>query len=574
MSAMPTVRFGTRGSALARAQTAFVIARFSSSHPEISSETVIIQTEGDRDKTSSLTVIGGRGVFTNALQDALRHGDIDAAVHSAKDLPTEAQPDLMIAAFLGRTDARDVLVSKHNRSLAALNPNPVIGTSSRRRAVQVLKLRPDARIVDLRGNIDTRLRKAFETELDGVVLAAAGIERMGWSDQITEYLPIEIAVPSPGQGALAIEIRAGESGPVSLLAELDDLDLSIAVKTERAFLRGTGGGCTSPVGAFASVEGDHVRLRAMLSLADGTRVDWIDERAPVVDAEMFARSRAMELLATLESPSSLKGKRILVTRGTKEDGLSTGLRARGAETIVAPVNQIERVDKRAIDLALKLWDGAHFDWIVFTSQNAVDGLADSQTGLRLIEGASVAAVGSATTRKLRERGIDVDVQPDVFSSEALVAELAKHDLSGRHVLFPHGNLARAMVPERLRALGAEVEAIEVYRTLSAETIDPNVVNDLSDGTVDAVVFCSPSSVHGLLDLLGEQSGHVKQTVVACIGPTTGDAARKARLPVLIQPNESTIESLIVSLEMHFAAEAAETQERVAASPSREGRLSG
>src|SRR4051794_19652524 len=160
------VRFGTRGSALARAQTDLVVARFRELHPEIETAVVPIQTEGDRDKTSSLSVIGGRGVFTTALQDALRRGEIDAAVHSAKDLPTESVPDLTIAAFPERADPRDVLISKHRKPLAQLPRNPVIGTSSRRRSVHILNVRPDATIVDLRGNIDTRLRKAFETELD------------------------------------------------------------------------------------------------------------------------------------------------------------------------------------------------------------------------------------------------------------------------------------------------------------------------------------------------------------------------------------------------------------------------
>src|SRR5262245_16438692 len=162
VSESKVVRFGTRGSALARAQTDLVVARFCELHPEIDAIVVPIQTEGDRDKTSSLTVIGGRGVFTSALQNALRRGEIDAAVHSAKDLPTEGSSDLVIAAFPERADPRDVFVSKHGKPLAELPPNPVIGTSSRRRSVHILKVRPDARILDLRGNIDTRLRKAAE----------------------------------------------------------------------------------------------------------------------------------------------------------------------------------------------------------------------------------------------------------------------------------------------------------------------------------------------------------------------------------------------------------------------------
>ncbi|HEV2109689.1 MAG TPA: hydroxymethylbilane synthase, partial [Thermomicrobiales bacterium] len=200
-SAAPrTIRLGTRGSALARAQCDLVRKLIRDQHPGIGVETVLIRTEGDADKHSPLTVIGGRGVFTSALQDALRLRRIDAAVHSAKDLPSQDAPGLRFAAFLAREDPRDVLVSRHGCSLAELPPAPLIGTSSRRRATQIRYARPDARVTELRGNVDTRLRKAHSGPLDGIVLAAAGITRMGWDPQISEYLPLDHFVPAPGQG--------------------------------------------------------------------------------------------------------------------------------------------------------------------------------------------------------------------------------------------------------------------------------------------------------------------------------------------------------------------------------------
>ncbi len=278
---LPILRFGTRGSALALAQTEALERAFRRRHPEVETARQIIQTEGDVDKTSPLTVIGGRGVFTSALQMALAGGTIDAAVHSAKDLPSERPAGLEISAFLLREDPRDVLVSRHGCPLAELPRSPLIGTSSRRRVAQVLAQRPDARIVDLRGNVDTRLRKALETDLDGIVLAAAGVTRMGCQHVITEYLPLDRSIPSPGQGALAVETRIQDEGPGRLIAGLDDPAVSVPVRVERAFLRGVGGGCTTPIGAHAQVMGCWVRLRCMLAAEDGQRVEWVDVDLPV-----------------------------------------------------------------------------------------------------------------------------------------------------------------------------------------------------------------------------------------------------------------------------------------------------
>ena len=181
------VRFGTRGSALALAQTRLAADRFRAAHPGRAVEIRVISTEGDVDKTSPLTEIGGRGVFTNAIEVAILRGEVDAAIHSAKDLPSAVHPAVPIVAYPDRDDPRDVLISRHGTTLDLLPPQPVIGTSSRRREVQILRLRPDARIVNIRGNIDTRLRKAEGPTFDGIVLAAAGIRRMGWQDRICEY---------------------------------------------------------------------------------------------------------------------------------------------------------------------------------------------------------------------------------------------------------------------------------------------------------------------------------------------------------------------------------------------------
>src|SRR5215472_12554529 len=217
MSGTRVVRVGTRGSALAIAQTVLVIDALSAIAPDVQFEQVIIRTEGDRDKVTPLAVIGGQGVFTASLQNALLNGEVDCAVHSAKDLPPVTPGGLTLAAFPQRADARDVFISRHGLPLGGLPSGARIGTSSRRRIVQARATNPDIELIELRGNLDTRLRKSTEPQYDGIIVAAAGLDRMGWQERITEYLSVDRFVPSPGQGALAVECRADDAKMISLL---------------------------------------------------------------------------------------------------------------------------------------------------------------------------------------------------------------------------------------------------------------------------------------------------------------------------------------------------------------------
>jgi hydroxymethylbilane synthase len=268
------VRVGTRGSALALAQTALAIAALVAVDPDTRYETTIIRTEGDRDKVTPLTVIGGQGVFTVALQDALLRGETDIAVHSAKDLPPGTPDGLVLAAFPERADARDVFISRHNAKLTELPPGSRVGTSSRRRAVQALAINPAIEIVELRGNLDTRLRKSTEPEYDGIIVAAAGLDRMGWQERITEYLPAWQFVPSPGQGALGIECRADDTAIGALLARIDHAPTRAAVTAERAALTELGAGCRMPFAAYAVVDDAAFleEMYGMLADEDGTNL--------------------------------------------------------------------------------------------------------------------------------------------------------------------------------------------------------------------------------------------------------------------------------------------------------------
>lgn len=268
---MTILRFGTRGSALARWQTDWVADRLQQVWLGLDCPIQIFTTTGDKTLDKPLTEMGGKGVFTQELETALHNGEIDVAVHSLKDLPVDATAGLTLGAIGERADARDVLVSPQFGRLAALPQGARVGTCSLRRTAQVLAQRPDLTILPIRGNVDTRLRKVREGEYDAILLAAAGVLRLGLGDQITEYLPFEVMLPAPGQAALAVQCRADDVETQKLLGAVDHLATRQAVTAERAFLQALGGGCSAPVAAFASVE-SAIKLTGLVASGDGQKV--------------------------------------------------------------------------------------------------------------------------------------------------------------------------------------------------------------------------------------------------------------------------------------------------------------
>ncbi|HMJ57126.1 MAG TPA: hydroxymethylbilane synthase [Polyangiaceae bacterium] len=255
----------TRRSALALAQ-ARAFARDLVAHwPGLAIEELHVVTTGDKVTTVPLAEIGGKGLFTKEIEEALDRGDAHFAVHSFKDVPAEVSPKFAIACVPRRADPRDVLVTRSGAGLQALSAGARIGTSSLRRAMQLALARPDLAVVPLRGNVDTRLRKLDTGELDAIVLASAGLARLGLSARATEALDPTLVVPAPGQGALAIECRAGDEATRAALAPLSDPDTEIAVACERGVMQAVGGSCTLPFGAYAFREGGSLRLHAILA---------------------------------------------------------------------------------------------------------------------------------------------------------------------------------------------------------------------------------------------------------------------------------------------------------------------
>jgi hydroxymethylbilane synthase len=276
---LAAVIVGTRASALARVQTDAVIGLLRDTWPELECETRVLETAGDRTQASGqpLPEIGGKGLFTAELERALREGEIDVAVHSLKDLPTEDAEGVVVGAVSVREDVRDCLVAREGHALVELPPGATVGTSSLRRSAQLRALRPGLDLRSIRGNVDTRLRKVADGEYDAVVLAAAGVRRLGLESAVTDWLAADTVLPAPGQGALAIQCRADDEAILAALAALDDAKSRAETTAERAFQRTLGAGCAAPVAALAAVTTTpRVRLQGLVASVDGRQMVRVD----------------------------------------------------------------------------------------------------------------------------------------------------------------------------------------------------------------------------------------------------------------------------------------------------------
>jgi len=304
------LKIGTRGSALALTQTRQVAALLQHQYPSMQIEVVVIKTTGDIQKDMPLARIGGKGLFIKEIEEALLAGSVDLAIHSMKDLPAELPEGLQIAVVPVREDPRDVLISSSGRGFDDLPAGSRIGTGSLRRSVQLRSWRPDLEIVPIRGNLDTRIRKVRQGALDGIVVAAAGIRRMGWVEQVTQFIPAEKMLPAVGQGVLCLETRCGEEDLDAGLAFLEDGRTRREVTAERAFLRRLGGGCSLPVAAFAEAQGNILAIRGL--------VGSLDERTVIRQKLQGSVEKATELGTGLADCLLEGGGRILL------EGLNAG----------------------------------------------------------------------------------------------------------------------------------------------------------------------------------------------------------------------------------------------------------
>ena len=295
MSTFRRIRVGTRSSPLALAQTHEILAPLRNAFPHVEFETINITPDGDRRKSAPLLSME-RGMFVKELEAALLTKEVDLAVHSAKDMPADLPDGLVIAAFGERSDPRDVLVDHQHRTLAELPPGARLGTSSPRRASQIKHAYPELMILPIRGNVGTRLSKADGVDYDGVIVAAAGMVRLSLESDITEYLSVEFCTPDAGQGALAVETRAEDAEIHEMLSAIDHRATHITVTAERELISAIGGGCRVPVAAYATLEGETLRMSAMAGLPDGSQLFRVEATGDASDPKKIGRAAAKALM--------------------------------------------------------------------------------------------------------------------------------------------------------------------------------------------------------------------------------------------------------------------------------------
>jgi len=290
------VKVGTRASKLARLQTDLVVGRIAELFPSETVEIVTISTGGDRNRSVPIADLGVRGVFVKELEDALLAGDVDFVVHSLKDMPSDLPDGLCLVAVLNREDRRDVLVSRDGLSLAKLPPGSRVATSSRRRAAQIKAVRDDLEFVDIRGNVPTRIEKMQAGQCDAMVLAAAGLTRLGLDEHISEAFAVDVCTPAAGQGALALECREKDRELVEMLNSLDDSVVRAEIECERAYLAELGGGCSVPIGASAKVIEDRLELTGCIAALDGSSIFRREHRGPRSEPASLGRELATLML--------------------------------------------------------------------------------------------------------------------------------------------------------------------------------------------------------------------------------------------------------------------------------------
>ena len=264
-------KIGTRGSKLALVQSQWVKEKVEAEHPDVKVELLTIKTTGDKMLDTPLSLIGGKGLFVKEIEEALLKKQVDVAVHSIKDVPAELPEGLIISTFPERQDPHDALISTGNQTLEQLPKGARVGTSSLRRSAQLLCMRPDLDLVPLRGNVDTRLKKLEAGEFQAIILAAAGLRRLGLAKRISQIIPSTQILPAIGQGALGLEVRRDNEQIIKLLAFLNNEQTEVTVKAERAFLKRLEGGCQVPIAAYASLNGEELHLEGLVAELDGTR---------------------------------------------------------------------------------------------------------------------------------------------------------------------------------------------------------------------------------------------------------------------------------------------------------------
>jgi hydroxymethylbilane synthase len=504
------------------------------------SHVAIIETDGDRRAPDTAW---GEGAFVAAIEQALLDGRVDVAVHSAKDVPTDGDSRLRIGAYLPRADPRDALVVRADATARQLDDLPVgsrVGTDSPRRTGFILARRPDLRVHPLHGNVDTRLRRLDTGETDALVLACAGLDRLGLAGRIVQRLDPDVVPPAPGQGAIAVQIRCDDPRLSVLAGAIDDRQTRILVETERSFLEAFGGGCRTPIGALATISNGELELLGGVATADGSRAQLLRRHGSTESGSRLAGEVARSLGAAAPVPARIqvnpieatpKAPRVIVCRAADQAAeLVLALRDAGLDPLPIPTIAVELEPAGgALDDAVRRLD--RYTWVVITSTNSARAIVNA--GARGVPAGRPrwAAIGQATGTVLEAAGIEVSLQPSQASGRTIAAELPV--TPGERVLVVRGDLAGPDLGLALGARGALVDDVVAYRTREAHESSGRLLGQaVAEGPIAALVFTSGSTVRGLVSIATTQRLDVTRIPAVCIGPRTAAEARAAGFNVI------------------------------------------
>ena len=519
------IRIGTRGSKLALYQAYRVKDELEQKFPKKRFEIVVIKTKGDKILDVPLSKIGDKGLFTKELEVAMFNDEIDMAVHSLKDLPTIFPEGTKLGAVLERGTVNDALVSKDHLKLSELTSEHTIATSSLRRKAQLLRLNPDFNIVEIRGNVNTRIRKMNEGYCDAMIMAGAGLQRLEMDEAITEILDPETMIPACGQGAIAIEIKDNDPEIEAIIAQINHKETMITSSAERVFLNTLEGGCQIPVGSTCKVEGDKVKFTGFVASINGS--DFLKETVsgPVENANEIAKNLANKLfnaggkeildairtenLPVTKTELPLKDKVIISTRPVDiHDDLPELLTKAGASVVSLPMIQIEQTQLSATEeQSLQTLD--QYQWIIFTSKNGVVSffkqMIETLGNTTLPTDLKIAVIGKNTAAELDYYGYAPYFTANENSSDGLLKELKeKHNLQNQNILLALGNLAGDKLETELSKANS-VTRINTYQTVKPLAADSKILDAISTEKYDLIVFTSPSTFNNFCHFYGTEN---------------------------------------------------------------------
>lgn len=563
---MSRIRIATRNSPLAMWQAEFVMQQLLDAHADLQVQIIGMTTKGDETLDRNLSETGGKGLFLKELEWALLNGEADIAVHSMKDVPASLPPGLEIAVVCERADPRDVVVSNSFQNLFALPKGARVGTSSLRRTAQLKSAFPTLQFLELRGNVNSRLAKLDSGDYDAIILAAAGLIRLGQENRISQFITPELCLPAVGQGIIGIEIRSSDERTRDFIEPLHDPESSLYLAAERAMSAALGGGCHVPVAGFAEVNKGKIRMRGMVGEVDGSRCIYgvrtstaMSEKAATALGKMVAedlkQQGAKEILDSVQK-AALQSEQpqtpvVVLTRQERYLGNSQEIMdSFDYQGVHIPALVVEpNTDSATLSPLRNLSD---YTDLIFVSRNAVEqGMAIIEESGSLPEEIRVMAVGAETAKQLyKTYGVDAMFPDHGVGAEALLRVKALDDLNGRRILIVRGDIGLDWPAEEMRNRGAIVEQVEVYSQGPHPELNSRIEKLIASHRTIACIFLhSPQSAANLMQAMRPHLPKLSETILIAgsqrIARTALEAGWEGKLRVARSPsNKHMLMSLL------------------------------